>query len=48
MLEGTWEEMIDNLEDDIIIEKKAGGNETDSRIRRQAEIPNIPDQDNSK
>jgi len=48
VLEGTWEELIDNMDDELTIEKKAGGNETDSRIRRQAEIPNIPDQDNSK
>jgi len=43
VLEGTWEEMVDNLE-----EKNTAGNETDSRFRRQAEIPKIPDQDTSK
>ena len=48
MLEGTWEEMVDNLEDDGIVEKNTAGNETDSRFRRQAEIPKIPDQDTSK
>ena len=50
MLEGTWEEMVDNLEDNGhgILEKNTAGNETDSRFRRQAEIPKIPDQDTSK
>jgi hypothetical protein len=48
VLEGTWDEMIDDLDDNIELEKRAAGNETDSRSRRQAEIPDIPDQDNTK
>ena len=50
VLEGTFEELIDNLDvDESDIEKKAGGNQTLSeRARRQAEIPDDPPQDNTK
>jgi hypothetical protein len=48
VLEGTWDEMVDDLDDNIELEKRATGNETDSRFKRQAEIPDIPDQDNTK
>ena len=50
MLEGTFEELIDKFEEqDTIIEKRAANNETDSdRVKRQAEIPETPEQDNTK
>eukprot|EP00092_Neocalanus_flemingeri_P076819 GFUD01095312.1.p1 GENE.GFUD01095312.1~~GFUD01095312.1.p1 ORF type:complete len:269 (+),score=61.87 GFUD01095312.1:236-1042(+) len=52
ILEGTFEELVDNLaddEDNSFIEKRAAGNETASaRSKRQAQIPDIPDQDNTK
>ena len=47
VLEGTWDEMLDDMADNIELEKRAG-NETDSRYRRQAELPDIPNQDNTK
>jgi len=48
VLEGTWEEMVDNMTDEDTLENKNGGNKTDSRIRRQAEIPEIPEEDKTK
>ena len=52
MLEGTFEELIDNVDEkegDTIVEKRAAGNETASgRSKRQAEIPADPKQDNTK
>ena len=39
VLEGTWDEMVDDLDENINLEKRAAGNETDSRLRRQAELP---------
>ena len=52
MLEGTYEELIDKYADeehDTIIENQAANNETDSeRVKRQAEIPETPEQDNTK
>ena len=52
MLEGTFEELIDNLsekEEDTVLEKRSAGNETASeRSKRQAEIPADPEQDNTK
>jgi len=47
VLEGTWEEMVENLDDEDTLEKN-GGNKTDSRMRRQAEIPEIPEEDKTK
>eukprot|EP00092_Neocalanus_flemingeri_P029568 GFUD01032114.1.p1 GENE.GFUD01032114.1~~GFUD01032114.1.p1 ORF type:complete len:268 (+),score=50.94 GFUD01032114.1:264-1067(+) len=47
VLEGTFEELVNNLADDK--EKRPAGNETAStRSKRQAQIPDIPDQDNTK
>ena len=51
MLEGTFEELIDNFpeEDQHTIEKRSAGNETSStKSKRQAEIPENPKQDNTK
>ena len=52
VLEGTFEELIDNLtekEEDTVFEKISAGNETSSeRSKRQAEIPADPEQDNTK
>ena len=48
VLEGTWDEMLDDMDANIELEKRAAGNETDSRYKRQAEIPDIPNQDNTK
>jgi len=54
VLEGTWNEMIDSLnnnDEDREIETKAGGNDTDStRFKRQADFPGAPEQnqDNTK
>ena len=52
MLEGTFEELIDNfadVEEDTLIEKRAAGNETASeRSKRQAEFPGTPEQDSTK
>jgi hypothetical protein len=52
VLEGTFEELIDNFADeeaDTILEKRAAGNETVlERFKRQAEIPDTPEQDNTK
>ena len=46
--EATRDKMVDDLDENINLEKRAAGNATDSRLRRQAEIPDIPDQDNTK
>ena len=46
--EGTWEELVDDLGDDRDLEKNGAGNATDSRVKRQVEIPVIPEQDNTK
>eukprot|EP00092_Neocalanus_flemingeri_P067991 GFUD01083032.1.p1 GENE.GFUD01083032.1~~GFUD01083032.1.p1 ORF type:complete len:272 (+),score=54.00 GFUD01083032.1:251-1066(+) len=52
VLEGTFEELVDNLaddEDNSFKDKRAASNETAStRSKRQAQIPDIPDQDNTK
>ena len=52
MLEGTFEELIDNVggkEDATVVEKRSAGNETLSeRSKRQAEIPADPEQDDTK
>ena len=51
MQEGTFEELIDDIGDegDGVIEKRAAGNGTASeRAKRQAEIPDDPEQDNTK
>ena len=49
MLEGTFEELIDNIDvDESDIEKKAGNQTASERARRQAEIPDDPPQDNTK
>ena len=52
MLEGTFEELIDNVskeEENTVFEKRSAGNETASeRSKRQAEIPADPEQDNTK
>ena len=45
MLEGTLEEMIDNVEEEQIVEreKRSAGNGTASaRARRQTDFPDIP------
>ena len=39
--------MVENLDDEDTLEKNAG-NKTDSRMRRQAEIPEIPEEDKTK
>jgi len=44
VLEGTWEEMVADVE----IENNEKGNLTDTRFKRQAEIPDTPPLDNSK
>merc|ERR1739838_738129 len=47
VLEGTFEDLIDNFDDDE--QKGSARNETDSeRVKRQAEIPETPEQDNTK
>ena len=43
-MEGTWEEMVADVE----IENNEKGNLTDTRFKRQAEIPDTPPLDNSK
>ena len=52
MLEGTFEELIDNVsekEEANVVEKRSAGNETASeRSKRQAEIPADPEQDQTK
>ena len=48
IMEGTWEEMIDNLNDDMVLENNGADNVTYSRVKRQVEIPDIPDLDNTK
>ena len=49
MLEGTFEELIDNIDvDESDIEKKSGNQTASERARRQAEIPDDPPQDNTK
>ena len=48
IMEGNWEEMIDNLNDDMVIENNGAGNATYSRVKRQVEIPDIPELDNTK
>jgi len=49
VLEGTFEELIDNIDvDESDIEKKSGNQTASERARRQAEIPDDPPQDNTK
>ena len=51
MLEGTLEEMLEEVEEVEEEEEeshKEGGNSTVSRQRRQAEFPGAPEQDNTK
>ena len=48
MLEGTWEEMVDNRTGEDTLENNNAGNKTDSRLKRQAEIPEIPEEDKNK
>ena len=49
MLEGTFEDLIDSFAEDEHIEKRSAINETDSeRVKRQAEIPETPEQVNTK
>ena len=36
------------MTDEDTLENDNGGNKTDSRIRRQAEIPEIPEEDKTK
>ena len=49
MLEGTLEEMLEEVEEEEVEEShKEGGNSTMSRQRRQAEFPGAPEQDNTK
>jgi hypothetical protein len=40
--------MIDDMDDNTDLEKRSAVNEADSRSRRQAEIPDISDEDNTK
>ena len=47
-MEGTWEEMVDNLKDNMEVEKQVASNGTFARVKRQIEIPVIPEQDNTK
>ena len=47
-MEGTWEEMVDNLKDNMEVEKHGASNGTFARVKRQIEIPVIPEQDNTK
>ena len=53
VLEGTYEELIDSFNDEgnerTVMEKRAANNETVSeKVKRQAEIPETPEQDNTK
>ena len=51
MLEGTLEEMLEEVEEvEVEMEEshKEEGNSTVSRQRRQAEFPGAPEQDNTK
>ena len=48
MLEGTLEEMLEEVEEVEEESHKEGGNSTVSRQRRQAEFPGAPEQDNTK
>ena len=50
MLEGTLEEMLEEVEEVLEVEEshKEEGNSTVSRQRRQAEFPGAPEQDNTK
>ena len=52
MLEGTLEEMLEEVEEEEVEEveesHKEEGNSTMSRQRRQAEFPGAPEQDNTK
>ena len=53
VLEGTIEELIDSFNDEdnerATMEKRAANNETVSeKVKRQAEIPETPEQDNTK
>ena len=48
MLEGTLEEMLEELEELEEESHKEEGNSTVSRQRRQAEFPGAPEQDNTK
>ena len=48
VMEGTWEEMVDNLKDNMEVEKHGASNGTFARVKRQIEIPAIPEQDNTK
>ena len=48
VMEGTCEEMVDNLNDNMDVEKHGASNGTFARVKRQIEIPAIPEQDNTK
>jgi len=52
VLEGTFEDLIDSFDDDeheSMIENRTANNGTTSeRVKRQAEIPETPEQDNTK
>jgi len=48
VLEGTFEELIDVKEDDADQHKVAGNETMTERVKRQAEIPPEPEQDNTK
>ena len=48
MLEGTFEELLDAKEDDADQQKVAGNETMTERVKRQAEIPPEPEQDNTK
>ena len=53
VLEGTYEEFIDSYTDEdnerTTMKKRAANNETVSeKVKRQAEIPETPEQDNTK
>ena len=48
MLEGTLEEMLEEVEVAMEESQKEEGNSTMSRQRRQAEFPGAPEQDNTK
>ena len=48
MLEGTLEEMLEEVVEVEEESHKEEGNSTVSRQRRQAEFPGAPEQDNTK
>ena len=48
VMEGNWEELLDNLKDNMEVEKHGASNGTFARLKRQIEIPVIPEQDNTK